>query len=230
MPRHIQGLPRPMNRARAMPVHITRIMIQPEIVPSPTYSRVARAEERDEGVDQPDVLLGDLGPDVHERGTPTAITPVVRWVDWSSTRWRIESTRRSVATRPDHDRDGERHEGDDAHVVLGVEEEEVVPDAPRRGHHRDGPDRSEDAHDQHQNRALRGGLVPVAPTSTATRLADRLLFLDRAIDSSFSAAVTSPLGGGTPASVGDAPCLVPGGRHRSPDPCPSQLRAPLSFG
>src|SRR3954463_10624508 len=36
------------------------------------------------------------------------------------------------------------------------------------------------------------GFVPVAPTSTATRLADRWLFFVRAIDSSFSAAVTSP--------------------------------------
>src|SRR3954471_2181459 len=52
------------------------------------------------------------------------------------------------------------------------------------------------------------GLVPVAPTSTATRLADRWLLPVRAIDSSFSAAGHVPVGVGTPASVGDAPCFT----------------------
>jgi hypothetical protein len=34
--RHIHGLPRPTNRARTRPVHITVTMMMPEIVPRPT--------------------------------------------------------------------------------------------------------------------------------------------------------------------------------------------------
>src|ERR1700754_4847962 len=66
------------------------------------------------------------------------------------------------------------------------------------------------------------GSVPVAPTSTATRLADRWLFFVRAIDSSFSAVVTSP--GRWDAGIrGECPLLFLSGAHRraaGPRPSP----------
>src|SRR3954453_22061480 len=69
------------------------------------------------------------------------------------------------------------------------------------------------------------GFVPVAPTSTATRLADRWLFFVRAIDSSFSAAVTSP--GRWDAGIrGECPLHFCSGAHRraaGPRPSPNYV-------
>src|SRR3954451_5045985 len=75
------------------------------------------------------------------------------------------------------------------------------------------------------------GFVPVAPTSTATRLADRWLFFVRAIDSSFSAAVTSR-GRWDAGTRGGCPVLLllrarPGNR---PVHALSHLRVPHGFG
>src|SRR3954464_14123528 len=75
------------------------------------------------------------------------------------------------------------------------------------------------------------GFVPVAPTSTATRLADRWLFFVGAIGSSFSAVVTSP--GRWDAGIrGECPLLLLSGKS----PAGSRLlalphlRAPHGFG
>ncbi len=99
MPRHIQGRPRPMNRARAMPVHMTSTMIQPDSVPKPMNSVLPGLRN---GMKASMNCILPMAYLVH-RWTPseaTAMTPVVRCVDCSSRRWRIVRTSRSVETRP----------------------------------------------------------------------------------------------------------------------------------
>jgi hypothetical protein len=100
IPRHIQGLPRPMNLARAMPDHMTSTMTQPEMVPSPTYRLLGPSVRN--GTKMSIRPMKSLAYFVHtcRKSAPTAITPVVRCADWSSTRCRMLSTSRSVAISP----------------------------------------------------------------------------------------------------------------------------------
>ncbi len=97
--RHIHGLPRPMNRARAMPLQVTSTMMYPESWPRPMKSVFVGVMN---GMKMSMIRMWDSTVLVQRwnASDEIAITPVVRWVDCRKTRCLMERTRRSVETSP----------------------------------------------------------------------------------------------------------------------------------
>ena len=79
---------------------MTSTMIIPDIVPSPTYTRLLPGDRNGKKMSMTRMCSSISFVQTCTKSAATAMTPVVRCADCSSTRWRMESTSRSVATSP----------------------------------------------------------------------------------------------------------------------------------